>query len=291
MKTSQAIKDFLNWQGCQNPNRITTYGSALNQLCLYLKDKQLERITEKDILNWIQLMRDLGYKPNTFIVKIPAVRSFFRYYYKRKHKVLDPDLIPVPRQEGNMWKVKEEEKYKKLLSVVKPEGLLGKRDRALILMLMDTGARISEILSLKIGDVDLIEKRAIIKTLKSRGLRPVRELCWTERTNQALKDWLETFQRPPSETLWPCFSGPGIGKGMKTRSAEEIFKKYCRKADIPLVRPHELRHRLGHILAKKNVSPVMIANILGHSSIQSSLRYTMLDNLELRGEYHRVLGA
>ena len=189
-----------------------------------------------------------------------------------------------------MWKVKEEEQYKKLLDAVKPVNIAGKRDRALIMMVMDTGARISEVLALRIGDLDLVEKRAVIKTLKSRGLRPVREIYWTERTNQAAKDWLDALPRHTTDPLWICFSGAGFGKPMQVQSAEAVFKKYSKVAGIPLVRPHELRHRFGHELAKKRTQSVMIANFLGHSSIQSSLRYTMMDNGEMKDEYRRVMG-
>lgn len=287
---NQAIKEFLNWHTSQNPGRIHCYGAALNQLCLFVRNKEVGNITEKDVLAWYKLMRDLDYKTNTFIVKLPALRSFFRYFYKRKVKVLDPDLIPIPRQEGNMYKTKSEEDYIRFLQVINPIGLPGKRDLALIKLIMDSGARIGEILSLKIGDMDLKEKRAVINTKKSRGLRPIREICWTEKTNEIIKNWLNAFVRPPEEPLFIGFAGGGIGRVLTTRSAEDIFKKYCKLAKVPIIHPHELRHRLGHILAKKGVSPIMIANILGHSSIQSSLRYTFLNHNEMKEEYHKIMG-
>lgn len=287
MSTEEAIKAFYEWRSL--PKR-GLYEGALSKLCLYVHNRDIRKVREKDIIEIMKCLQAMGYKPNTLLGFCVAMRAFFRYLHKRKYSGLDPDLIPLPRQEVNIRHIKADNVYDKILASIKRDTLMGRRDYALISLTMDSGARISEVLSLKWEDIDYERQKAVIKTKKSRGMRPIRELCWTQRTNEALKSWAAAFPRWLTDDVFISVSGAGIGKAMNVRTAEDIFKRRSREAGLSQIMPHELRHRLGHILAKKGVGPNMISNILGHSSIQSSLRYTMMNHEEMRETYHSIMG-
>lgn len=283
--------EFREWWAIGHKPSMGAYVSALNQFCLYTRDKDVESLTYKDVMGWYGIMKSLGYTPNSFVTKNPALRTFFKFLRSvKKLKVIDSSVIPIPRQEVKMDHVKVESEYQKLVGSLKDKSAMDVRDKALILLTMDCGARIGEILSLRVGNINFDEKKAVIKTEKSRGMRPIRELCWTTKTNDALKEWLKVFPRGDDAPLFISFSGPAIGNAMSHSAAEDIFSKYAHKAKIDRVHPHEFRHRLGHILAKKGVSSTMISNILGHSSLQSSMRYTMMNHGEMKDTYHEVMG-
>jgi len=120
------------------------------------------------------------------------------------------------------------------------------RNLAFISLLWDTGARNGEVLSLNKGDLDMGRMRAIIKTEKSKGRRPIREIFWTENTNDNIWSWLKkredlekkmTFQDPDALFLSICSGQHNTsGKRFSTKGVGEMLRRYsrvCRQLKLP----------------------------------------------------------
>src|SRR5207245_4716929 len=110
----------------------------------------------------------------------------------------DEHLIPIPRTEVRIPRVVTDEQYRTLLSIIPvnndPRHI---RNRAIIRLLWDSGARNGELVSLNVSDLDGERMRAVIRTEKSRGRRPFREIFWTPETNENLGRWLEKRKQLP----------------------------------------------------------------------------------------------
>lgn len=299
MLLNEAIQNFANWKNYSSKNgTVRGYNLALRQLALFLKNCELENIELRDVMEWFNLMKTLNWDHNSFIPKAMAVRKFFEFYRKQGFEVIDPWLIPIPHREYKLQKVATKEDYQKLLNVIpKNNDPRHIRNLAIINLLWDTGARNGEILSLNINDIDLIEMTAVIKTEKSKGARPVREIFWTKKTNDSLKNWIKKRRYLDSkktilkdeDALFISICNGGVhnnaGKRFANKGVGEMLRRYCIKAKIENMNAHSFRHHMGHQIVKKGGSNSDVSNILGHSSLQSSFVYTQMTNVELKKRY------
>lgn len=299
MHLSQAIHDFKGWRSVKVQGlTVARYDSVLRIFCLCTGDPHIEDITPERVVHHLLEMQRLGWKRNGISIVALALRKFFEYYNLKGHKVMDEQLIPLPRKEFNIPRVATLEQFKKLLDTMPkktnhPNHL---RNRALVSLLWDTGARVGEALSLDVDELDLKARRALIRTEKSRGRRPVREIFWTPQTNVHLKAWIGKRKHlagvmefaDPEALFLTITKNPQTkirGRRMTTRGAAEIFRMMSNQAKIPTVNAHSLRHAFGRDIIKRGGSNSDVSNLLGHSSLESSQFYTMMWGEDLRERY------
>jgi len=280
MKLYDAIKQFNQWRALK-VKRIDGYDLDLRQFCIFVGNKDIEDIDINEIVKWLGWYKYLGFQTWTVLKKALALRKFFEYYGRLKYDVIDYWLIPMPRKEFTMPRVCTEKSYKQLLSVIprNTTAYYHLRNRCFINLVWDTGARLGEIIALNIGDIDLEDSSIIIKTEKSRGMRPFRKIPFSQDTKIAMKKWLkrraEIAQErnlPEPEALFIGLKGGyGIkGKRLAISAGGEIFRKYSNKAGLPYINAHSLRHHFGSDLAKRGFNNSLISEALGHSQLASS---------------------
>ncbi len=293
MKYSEAIEQFVAWKGWNvKANTMMGYSFELRMFCLYLRDPEVERITIGDLLDYLNGMKALGWKQNCFTHKCAYLRSFFGYLRTRGFQVLDERLIPIPKRQFNPPRVATPEEYRALLGVI-PSGPdpRSSRNRAIINLLWDTGARIGEVLSLDLENMDYGRMRAVVRTEKSRGRRPIRDLFWTPETNANLLQWLAKRERfryiKDTDALFICCAGHHSGERMRIAGMAQVLRIYSGKAKIPNLNAHSFRHHMGHSIIKQGGSTADVMNILGHSSLESSSVYTLMMNKELEERYRK----
>ncbi len=313
MKINDAINLYI---GSRHQNRkartVTQDFSTLSHFLFYLRDpdKQVESITLEDCERWLALVKQLGYDDNTRIKKALGIKLFFEHMFKRRIPVnFDPDLIPIPRKVFKFPRVATEDQYKRLLAAVKDEGKCGEityavRDKAVIMLIHDTGARNGEIASLDMDDIDLERKAARIKTEKSRGEAPYREIFWSRETNEQLKKWVAVREKflvkmeleEPKAVFFGIKAGGSAsnysakGKRLQVNYVSELFRKYSNRANLPIINPHSFRHLFGRDLAKKKANNFVISSMMGHARVQSSYPYTMLFGKDREEAYRSLRG-
>ncbi|MDD2247579.1 MAG: site-specific integrase [Proteiniphilum sp.] len=300
MLFSEAIEQFTSWRRLKKKlSTVRGYDLSLRSFCLFLRNPEIEDITLENVIEWFDLQEMLGWDKNGFIGKAIAIRKILEFY-QHKYKdsaVLDPWLIPVPDRRWKQARVANEEQYNKLLSVVMgSKNPIHIRNEAIIRMLWDTGARNTEVLSINIEDLDMNHRRVAIRTEKSKGKKPFRNIFWRETTNEALIKWMEkrdhlcelnTFKDP--EALFTSVARkPGCR--LTNKGLVETMRVYSNKAGIPnVVNAHSMRHHMGHDLAQKGVNNSSISSILGHANLTSSFVYTMLNDIETEAIYREKI--
>ncbi len=265
-----------------------------------MEDIMLEQILE--YLHWVVRM---GFKANTLEKKILAFREFFEFFRRQGYEVIDWHLIPMPRKEFVIPRVATKEDYRKLINIIPRDTntYYHIRNLAMINVLWDSGARLGELISLDLPDVNLKEQKAVIKTEKTRGLKPFRQIFWKKEANNNLLKWVERrtalCQEMPFEESEALFVGTKGGcavkrtvmKRLDVGAAGEVMRKYSNKAGLPYVlNAHSFRHHKGHEMAKLGMNNSGISNILGHSSLASSFPYTSLSGKELEEIYRGFFG-
>lgn len=299
MNLSEAIDRFNNWRSFQIKFKtVKGYDMVLRQFCLFVKNKDLEDIKFSEIMDWFNLMRYLGWDQNSFIPKAMALKKFFEYYQHQGIEVINPLLIPIPEKEYKSPRVLTDDNYQKILAIM-PENSKDPRclrNRLMINMLWDTGMRAGEILSLNVGDCDLIEKRAVIRTEKAKQFRPVRQIFWSDPTNDQLIKWLEKREwllkrrnLNDDGALFISINNQKLGLAMTNSGLGEMLRRASERAGIAVVNAHSFRHRKGHHIVEMGGSNSDVANILGHSSLQSTYVYTMMSGRELQERQRKFL--
>jgi site-specific recombinase XerD len=137
------------------------------------------------------------------------------------------------------------------------------RNRALILLLMDTGARASEVCGLQKGDIDLVNKR-----IKVRGKGDKERLIpFSSRTGSALFSYLATCEGKPF--------------GFSRHSLAQYLRRLGKRAGVKNVHPHRFRHFFAISYLRFGGDPFTLQEILGHSTMDMVKRYIALAQVDL----------
>lgn len=310
MSLSEAIHEFVTLRSSKGPRSHKTaarYLITLRIFCLCMQDMPLEDVDLPHIIWYFKELERLGWKPNGMNLIGLALKKFFEFCHLRGYNVaFSEQLIPVREKEFNIPRVTNIKDFRRLLAQVpvntsSPNHI---RNRAFLLLLWDTGARSGELCML--DDENLKFKAdgsgsAFIKTEKSRGRRPVREINWTAETGKAIKRWMKkrdelhklfTFQNP--EALFTTISkAPGSairGSRMTARGIAEMMRMLSNRAGFSAVtNAHSVRHSFGRDTIQALHDNSAVSNQLGHASLDSSWVYTMLFGEELKKQWVQVM--
>lgn len=287
-----ALDEYLQWLLVSTKEKtVRGYALYLKQFYMHLvgtygEEFDIRVVQLKDVTNWLNLMKRLNWDANSLIPKAVAVKGFFKYWHLKGYQVVNPEQIPIPAKEYKLPRVANEENYKKLLDIIpkKTNDPRHIRNHALIRMIWDTGARLGEVLSLNVSDLQA--GKAIINTEKSKGKRPFREVFWKAETQPYIERWIAKrgciLGKPDTPALFISVTSWKVGERLTIRGAGEMLRRYSDKAGIPNQNAHSFRHRKGHHIINSGGSAADVMNILGHSSLASSSIYTMMTDEELK---------
>ena len=182
---------------------------------------------------------------------------------------------PAPRQLSN----RDEEM---LLAAVTASGTL--RDRALIVVLLHTGLRASEICGLQRDDVTLGKRSGTVVVTGKRNKQ--RDVPLNATARAALQEYLSTLQ----EGTAALFPSVKTGQALSARALGYVVKRYARLAGLADVSPHDLRHRFGYRMAE--VVPLhRLAQIMGHDSLDTTMIYIRATKADLQQEVEKIAWA
>ncbi len=271
------LKSFLAWYSYTLPNKsIADLDlSIVRKYRVYLanraddKGMTLKRVTQ-----------------NYYVI---ALRSFLRFLIKNDHKTLEPSKIDLPKTESRSLKFLERDQIERLVMAIETSKEEGIRDRAMLELLFSTGLRVSELVKLNHGNINL-ERREF--GVIGKGGR-ARLVFISDRAS----DWIKRYLAKRKDIFAPLFirySGKVIednrGEKMRltARSVERIVKKYVRLARIPVdATVHTLRHSFATDLLTNGADLRSVQEMLGHKNIATTQIYTHITNKQLR-EVHEA---
>ncbi len=290
------IDEFLTFlsaeRGCSE-NTISAYRVDLVQFREYLQRRHgvlyegfWGKVDKEDIVSYIMYLKgDREYAAATTARKVAAIRSFFHFLVAEGVIRDDPtatlDSVRVKKHLPQPMSVEEVDRL--LAEPAKLSTSKGIRDRAILELLYATGMRVSEVISLKVDDVNLASAsvRCWGKGAKERVI-PIHP-----QAVAALRDYLERerphFVRDADEkTLFLNMrGGPLTRQGLWL-----IFKDYVEKAGLPAdVTPHTLRHSFATHMLDRHADLINVQKLLGHTSISTTQVYTHVSSERLREVY------
>jgi site-specific recombinase XerD len=269
-------------QNCK-ANTLKNDFTTITLFLSYLKScgkSELDQISRSDLEAFVEHEQDRGLKIVSVSNRLGSLYAFLRYLIEheladaqlltRKIKLKVPDALP---------RAMDADDVKCLLAVLDDV-----RNRAMILLLLRTGMRIGELLNTKIIDVHLADKKIMV--YEGEKNRKGRAVCISDDACQALDDWL---QKRDAQKQY-LFYGRG-GRNMSYNNARVIFKKYLVRAglqhkDYCL---HCLRHTFATELLNAGMRIECLQQLLGHSSIEMTLRYARLSDKTREKEYFKAM--
>ena len=303
MQLLEAMHTYEQWQSLRKKTTtLGVYAGDVRNFCIYANpDEQVGSVSIESIMKFLENTLSVGWDRNTVRRKSVALRQFFRFCELRKipHS-FDYRLIPVPELEYRAPRATDWATYKKLLDTFQGDDRRTIRNRAMARIFWDSMARIGEVLSINVDDLDFDRRCAVIKTEKSRGRKPVRQIFWpkdNDETQNALKEWVEKRKEYSSwgnfddKALFISLSGEKRGQRLHPNGVRTVFREHSQQAGIvPHINPHAMRHAGGIEMALGGVNNSTISSILGHANINSSFIYTRLTDNVLETAYRGQRG-
>lgn len=292
MKLSEGVALFVQKATLEiQPITLENYLHGIRHLIVWLRDPSIHTIKETDIIEYLNLLEINGLKHNSIVTKLAGIKRLWKFFNEKHINTFSAECLPVMNRVPNEPRTADDDQYCALLQVVHKE-----RDRAIICLLWDTGSRCGELMSLNVKDIDTKEMKAVIRTEKSKGKKPFREIYWSEQTNRELKKWLKKRDKilkekyvHNKEALFISQNKNKYGTRLTPEAVRMFFTKACHRAKIERISPHSFRHHMGHDLAKKGANNSIISSILGHASLASSFIYTELNNKEREEQYNKYI--
>lgn len=254
-----AVRFFL--EKIRNKQTRKTYNYALAEFQRVVGEgRTLQSMTPVDVQKYINAQVSRGNKPYTIYKRHKELRAFFNWCMRMKYLDDNPALAvklkkpDVPVDERMVISIEEILKLKHYLEVTRDTKLL-----AMVSFLADTGCRRGGLANLKIADLNL-ENRTAMVFEKGDILR---EVDYSEGTAKALLAWLET--RPICDHNY-VFTGSGKPYApMQAPSIAQAIRRRCASAGIGSFGTHTFRHRKGFEMFKTGAAPILVAKVLGHA--------------------------
>lgn len=268
------IENFLNHLSLEKGyslNTIESYGRDLKAFSHFIK-KEEKDLTKEDILSYLRALQKKGISQRSSSRALSAFKTFFKYLVLEGIIKFNPlSGIKGMRQTKSLPTFLTMEEVEELLSLPEISNPIGKRDKAILELMYATGLRASEIVELRIEDLELDE--GFIYVMGKGGKR--RMVPTGEIALKYLRIYLnlreEFFKGKESPFVFLNYKGEPLTR----QGLWKIIKNYGKKIGIAdKLTPHTLRHSFATHLLERGADLRSIQIMLGHSRISTTQIYT-----------------
>jgi len=264
-KTSQYLS-----LGHYSPLTIRNYLSELRYLLVYYADVNPQDFTEDMVMQYLlYLTKTLGCSRVKCKMAAQSISFFFRHVLRQAYVI--PTVI-YPRKSTKLPAVMSATEIRSLI-----DGVKNIKHRTIIMLLYSTGMRLSEIARVKITDID--SKNMRIKVVQGKGAKD-RYTILSEQVLQELRAYYIIYK--PKEYL---FNGRRPGGPMSMRNIQHLVQIALAKIglDSKNYTVHTIRHSFATHLVDNGTNLHTVKELLGHSNLQTTLRYLHLTSTRIQG--------
>ncbi len=249
-----------------SPSTVSTYLSCLTHFFNFHKTKNIETLSKQDILYYLEFLVKKGYSKSSQNQYINSIKFYYEKFLEREKQYY---FIDRPIKDKKLPIVLSKEEVQSLFNQ-----LYNLKHKTILVLIYSCGLRISELINLKINDIDT--QRMLIQIRNSKGNKD-RQVQLAEQIHQLIKRYNNEYN--PKQFL---FNGLNSYQ-YSTASIQKIIKRAAIKADIRKnVTPHTLRHSFATHLLEDGIDIRYIQTILGHSNIQTTQIYTHVSSRHLK---------
>lgn len=280
-------KKFLNMLKVErnfSDHTLKAYHDDLAQFNQFLEQELLNLRTfeYKDARNYLSYLYSNNLKRTTVSRKISTLRTFYEFWMTQDTSVNNPFIQLVhPKKEQYLPQFFYEEEMEALFNTVSNDAKKGLRDRVVIELLYATGIRVSELVNIKVMDLDmnLPGVKVLGKGNKERFV-PFGEFC-----RQSIEQYLEKF-KPLKGKSHPYLIVNMKGDPITERGIRYLLNDVVKRtAGVTEIHPHKLRHTFATHLLNQGADLRTVQSLLGHINLSTTGKYTHVSNQQLRKVY------
>lgn len=280
-------KKFLNMLKVErnfSDHTLKAYHDDLAQFNQFLEQELLNLRTfeYKDARNYLSYLYSNNLKRTTVSRKISTLRTFYEFWMTQDTSVNNPFIQLVhPKKEQYLPQFFYEEEMEALFNTVSNDAKKGLRDRVVIELLYATGIRVSELVNIKVMDLDinLPGVKVLGKGNKERFV-PFGEFC-----RQSIEQYLEKF-KPLKGKSHPYLIVNMKGDPITERGIRYLLNDVVKRtAGVTEIHPHKLRHTFATHLLNQGADLRTVQSLLGHVNLSTTGKYTHVSNQQLRKVY------
>ena len=266
----RSFLDSLYIEKGLSKNTVSSYKNDISSFSSWCDKEHLDRlkITDLNLNNYISTLFSIGLKSSSINRKISSIKHFYLFLLKKKVIKNSPaDEITTPKQEKYLPTSMSEDEVESLLGSPKFSIKIERRDKAMLEILYATGMRISELVNLKLTDIDF--NRSELKVF-GKGSKE-RLVPYGEKAAEALRIYLEDRKKLDSKDVFLSNRGTRITRGAFWQRIKIYIKRENLKSSIS---PHTLRHAFATHLLNRGADLRSVQILLGHSDLSTTQIYT-----------------
>lgn len=291
-----AVGQFLKFLSVERNASVLTvksYREDLTSLTQYLTDSygrtpSPAELTPLDLRGYVSALHDAGYAKTSIARRLASLRTFFKFAQREELADSNPAKpLRNPRPDRKLPHFLSTQEVGKLLDAPPANDPAGLRDRAMLEVMYSAGLRVSELVGLNVGALDMEE-----------GLARVRGKGRRERLSPIGSFALKAVQRymkvrvvspkEPAGTAAPLFTNR-FGRRLTTRSVGRMLEKHLQASGLDTrTTPHTLRHSFATHLLDAGADIRSVQELLGHKSLVTTQIYTHISTAGLRAVYERA---
>ena len=295
------IEKYLRYLSVEKNSSKHTIVSYQNDLTSFLdfcasqesinpEQVNLQSISRLTIRLWLGELTESGLAKSTIARKVAALRSFFKYCFKRGHIHKNPaHLLVVPKKDKILPKTIHTTDIDRMMEIVDTGNPVGRQEKAILELFYSTGIRVSELVELNTSQIDLRQKQVnVIGKGNKQRIIPL-----GDKAVFALKSHLETRSklyetRTDADARKAAFIAAG-GQRLYQRAVQRMVEKYLKKtSEVTQKSPHVLRHSFATHMLNNGADIRIIKEFLGHANLAATQIYTHTSVERLKSVYEQA---
>ena len=288
----------------RSPKTITWYTEILRRFFDFLDYRNLTKpirdIGREEVRTYILYLQSVKKWPNSPHIKadrgnlsqysvqghVRAIKAFWGWLFREEYILENPLIkLPLPKVPQTLVKTLTMDQFRRLLAAVDKYTPLGAKYYCILLFLLDTGVRISELVNIKMADIDLVN--CLCKVV-GKG-RKQRLVPFHRVTRKELRHYVDIF-RPQLCSYDSCYLFPRAdGDHISVNSVQQFIRRVAIRAGLRGMKcsPHIFRHSFSTTFIAKGGTDFALMDILGHTSLQPTQKYIHLQPRDLQHQHDR----
>lgn len=272
--------DHLKYERKLSDNTVNSYRDNLKQFLLFFENKNILNLTEKDVKDFIS---KLNKSEKTKAHYITVLNSFYNFLIDEEKITINPcENIRLPKLPKKLPNYLTVEEVDKLLDL-RLNSPLAYRNKAMLELLYSTGIRITELIELKLNNIDFNDE--LIRVM-GKGSKE-RIIPLGEEATKYLMLYVNQYRNLILKTKTSNYLFVNnFGNKMTRQGFFKILKKECKNQGIEKnISPHTLRHSFATHMLNNGADLRIIQELLGHSDISTTQIYTHLSREKIKQDY------